>query len=116
MIESEFGGQVPGTLESLLKLPGVGRKTANLVLGDAFGVPGIVVDTHAGRLARRMGLTAETDPKKVEYELMEAIPCANWTKFCHQLVLHGRAVCNARKAKCGECAASPFCPKAGVNP
>jgi endonuclease-3 len=114
MIESEFGGQVPNTMESLLRLPGVGRKTANLVLGDAFGVPGVVVDTHAGRLARRMGLTAETDPEKVEYDLMKSIPKENWTKFCHQLVLHGRAVCSARKAKCGECMASPLCPRVGV--
>ena len=116
MLLTDFGGEVPRTLGELLKLPGVGRKTANLVLGDAFGVPGIVVDTHAGRLARRMGLTAFTDPEKVEFDLMKIIPEDNWTRFCHQLVLHGRAVCSARKALCGSCSLSPDCPKINVEP
>ena len=116
MIITEYGGEVPDTMEALLKLPGVGRKTANLVLGDAFGVPGIVVDTHAGRLARRMGLSAHTDPEKVEYDLMKTLPRESWTRFCHQLVLHGRAVCSARKAMCSLCALSPHCPKINVDP
>ena len=111
MIIAEHGGEVPGTMDELLKLPGVGRKTANLVLGDAFGIPGVVVDTHAGRLARRMGLTEHADPEKVEYDLMEAVPKSAWAHFCHQLVYHGRAVCTARKALCGQCALSPHCPK-----
>ncbi|MDR3121618.1 MAG: endonuclease III [Clostridiales bacterium] len=114
-IEAEYGGRVPQTMETLLKLPGVGRKTANLVLGDAFGMPGIVVDTHAGRLARRLGLTAETDPEKVEYALAEVIPKESWTRFGHQLVLHGRAVCPARKPRCGQCALASCCPKTGVG-
>jgi endonuclease-3 len=112
MLVLEHGGEVPSTLEELIKLPGVGRKTANLVLGDAFGIPGIVVDTHAGRLARRMGLTENNDPEKVEYDLMRVIPKARWTRFCHQLVLHGRAVCSSRKASCGVCTLSEHCPKA----
>jgi endonuclease-3 len=115
MIESEFGGEVPGDMESLLRLPGVGRKTANLVLGDAFGVPGIVVDTHAGRLARRLGFTEEQDPGKVERALLGIIPPARQTKICHQLVLHGRARCRARKPDCGACALSGDCPKAGCG-
>jgi endonuclease-3 len=115
MLIDEYGGEVPRTLEELLKLPGVGRKTANLVLGDAFGTPGIVVDTHAGRLARRMGLTNHMDPVKVEYDLMDVVPKESWTRFCHQLVYHGRAVCPARKAKCGECALSAYCPKINVD-
>jgi endonuclease-3 len=111
MLISEYGGEVPGTLDELLKLPGVGRKTANLVLGDAFGVPGIVVDTHAGRLAGRMGLTLNRDPEKIEYDLMKVIPKDRWIRFCHQLVLHGRAVCRARNAMCGVCVLSSNCPK-----
>lgn len=111
MLIDEYGGETPHTMESLLKLPGVGRKTANLVLGDAFGVPGVVVDTHAGRLARRMGLSANTDPKKVEFDLMKVIPKGNWIRFGHQLVLHGRAVCTARKARCEACALAGDCPR-----
>lgn len=114
ILVSEFGGEVPRSLDDLLKLPGVGRKTANLVLGDAFGVPGVVVDTHAGRLARRMGLSSMEDPAKVEYDLMKIIPKENWIRFGHQLVLHGRAFCTARKAMCGDCPLSPDCPQTGV--
>ena len=111
MLIAEFDGEVPGTMDELLRLPGVGRKTANLLLGDAFGTPGIVVDTHAGRLARRMGLTAHADPGKVERDLMEAVPKESWIRFGHQLVLHGRAVCASRKPLCEICALSADCPK-----
>ena len=116
MLVAEYGGEVPRTLDELLRLPGVGRKTANLVLGDAFGVPGIVVDTHAGRLARRMGLSANMDPEKVEYDLMLVVPKDSWVRFCHQLVLHGRAVCSSRKARCEACVLSGDCPKIIANP
>ncbi|MBN2558882.1 MAG: endonuclease III [Clostridia bacterium] len=109
MIIEEFNGGVPGTMEELLRLPGVGRKTANLVLGEVFDVPGIVVDTHAGRLSRRMGLTTETDPGKVEKDLMASIPVEKWTVFSHWMVAHGRAVCNARKPRCGECLIGIHC-------
>ena len=107
----EFDGQVPRTMDELLSLPGVGRKTANLVLGDIFGVPGIVVDTHAGRLARRMGLTKNTDPYKVEMDLLKIIPPDEQADFCHRLVFHGRAFCDARKPKCDECPLKEICPK-----
>ena len=115
MIAELHGGQVPPSMDALLAMPGVGRKTANLVLGDAFGVPGVVVDTHAGRLARRMGLTTEDDPAKVERDLMAVLPKERWIRTGHQLVLHGRAVCKARKPGCGSCAVGAFCPKAGVD-
>ena len=109
MIIDQFDGKVPSNMDDLLKLPGVGRKTANLVLGDAFGIPGIVVDTHAGRLSNRIGLTSQKDPEKIEYDLMKVIPKDNWTNFCHQLVYHGRAVCNARKPKCEACTIREYC-------
>ena len=115
MITSLHGGSVPPSMEALLAMPGVGRKTANLVLGEAFGVPGVVVDTHAGRLARRMGLTSEDDPAKVEQDLMAALPKERWIKTGHQFVLHGRGICRARGPKCGECAVEPFCAKIGVG-
>lgn len=108
-IIDNHNGQVPGTLEELLKLPGVGRKTANLVLGDIFGVPGIVVDTHAKRLSNRIGLTKNEDPTKIEFDLMKIVPKESWSKFCHQLVYHGRAVCNARKPACEGCTIRPYC-------
>ena len=107
-------GEVPGTLEELVQLPGVGRKTANVVLGDSFGVPGITVDTHVGRLSRRLGLTAHDDPVKVEFDLMALVPEADWTVFSHRLIFHGRRVCAARKPGCSGCAMNTFCPKAGV--
>ena len=109
MLINDYGGKVPDTLEELLKLPGVGRKTANLVLGDIFGIPGIVVDTHAKRLSQRIGFTKNDNPEKIEYDLMKIIPRENWSKFCHQLVYHGRAVCNARKPKCDECLIRQYC-------
>jgi endonuclease-3 len=107
-------GEVPGSLEELVELPGVGRKTANVILGNAFGVPGITVDTHVGRLSRRLGLTAHDDPVKVEFDLMDVIRRADWTIFSHRLIFHGRRVCAARSPDCPGCAMSRFCPKVGV--
>ena len=109
MLITDFGGNVPSTMEDLLKLPGVGRKTANLVLNDCFGVPGIVVDTHAKRLSNRIGFTKQENPEKIEYDLMKVIPVEKWGSFCHQLVYHGRAVCNARKPMCEKCNIRPYC-------
>ena len=102
-IVARHGGEVPRTLEELTALPGVGRKTANVVLGNAFGVPGIVVDTHVGRVARRLGLSAASDPVKVEFDLMERIPRKRWVRFSHQLIAHGRAICRAPRPLCGTC-------------
>ncbi len=111
MIIDKYNGKVPGTLECLLELPGVGRKTANLVLGDIFGVPGLVIDTHAKRLSNRIGLTTYSDPKKIEFDLMDIIPNDYWSLFCHQLVFHGREVCTARKPKCDICPINHLCDK-----
>jgi endonuclease-3 len=111
----QHGGEVPATLEELTPLPGVGRKTANVVLGDAFGVPGITVDTHVGRLSRRFGLTTEEDPVKVEQDLMRLIPKAEWTIFSHRTIFHGRQVCFARKPNCAGCTLTKDCPKVGVE-
>ena len=108
-------GEVPRTLEELVKLPGIGRKTANDILGDAFDTPGITVDTHVGRLSRRLGLTKHTDPVKVEFALNKLVPQAEWTIFSHRLILHGRTVCFARKPACARCALEPICPKVGVG-
>ncbi len=107
---SVYGGQVPDTMEDLLSLAGVGRKTANLVLGDAFGKPSIVVDTHCIRLANRLGLTKNKNPEKIENDLRKILPPEKSGAFCHRLVLHGRAVCNARKPRCSECTLSDMCP------
>ena len=112
---AKHGGQVPRTMEELTALRGVGRKTANVVLGNAYGVPGIVVDTHVQRLTRRLGLTDESDPVKIEFALMPIIPRERWTAFSHWLILHGRAVCNARKPRCSACALAPHCPRVGVT-
>ena len=111
----DHGGEVPRTLEELVLLPGIGRKTANVVLGDAFDTPGITVDTHVGRLSRRLGLTKLNDPVKVEFALNKLIPRAEWTIFSHRLILHGRAVCAARKPACDRCSLAPLCPKVGVG-
>jgi endonuclease-3 len=110
-IVDDFGGQLPSTLEELTTLPGVGRKTANVLLGNAFATPGITVDTHVGRLSRRIGLTTETDPEKVERDLMSLLPRREWTAFCHRMIYHGRRVCQARKPNCAECTLAKFCPK-----
>ncbi|MDB5311364.1 MAG: pdg [Gemmataceae bacterium] len=115
VLVEHFGGEVPGTLEDLVALPGVGRKTANVVLGNAFETPGITVDTHVGRLSRRLGLTRFRDPVKVERVLMKLIPPAAWTTLSHELILHGRNVCYARKPRCAACALNPLCPKVGVK-
>ena len=114
-IVARHGGEVPRTLDELTALPGVGRKTANVVLGSAFGIPGIVVDTHVGRLARRLGLTRESDPVKVEFALMPILPRERWSIFSHWLILHGRQVCAARKPRCSTCALAPHCPRIGVT-
>ncbi|MFH1036245.1 MAG: endonuclease III [Pseudomonadota bacterium] len=106
----KHGGQVPNSLEELVKLPGVGRKTANVVLGDAFGVPGITVDTHVGRVAKRLGLTDQDDPVKVEFALMDLVPKERWTLFSHQVILHGRSLCQAKKPRCPQCPLLPHCP------
>jgi endonuclease III len=100
----------------LVQLPGVGRKTANVVLGSGFGIPsGVVVDTHVGRLSLRLGLTKQKDPVKVEHELMKLVPQDHWIDFSHELILHGRAVCDARKPKCEACALLSCCPQLGVT-
>ncbi len=106
-----YGGEVPDTMEDLLSLPGVGRKTANLILGDVFGKGGMVIDTHAKRILKRAGLTDETDPTKVEFDVSPLIPSDKQSEFCHRLVLHGRAVCNARRPKCEICPAASVCLK-----
>jgi len=109
MLVHKFKGVVPSTMEELLELPGVGRKTANLILGDVFGKPGIVVDTHAGRIARRLGFTKNTNPEKVENDLLKIVPPEYQIDFCHQLVWHGRAVCTARSPKCDICPIADYC-------
>jgi endonuclease III len=114
-LAAEHGGQVPDTMEALVKLPGVGRKTANVVLGNAFGKDeGFVVDTHVGRLARRMGFTRETDPAKVEIDLVAVVPRGRRTLAAHQLILHGRKICQARRPQCDVCPVLPLCPRIGV--
>src|SRR5699024_1103830 len=107
------GGDVPGNLADLVKLPGVGRKTANVVLGNAFGVPGITVDTHFGRLVRRFGWTDEKDPVKVEHAIGSLFPRKDWTMLSHRVVWHGRRVCHARRPACGACVLAPLCPSFG---
>jgi endonuclease-3 len=114
-IVQSFGGEVPSTLDELVTLPGVGRKTANVVLGNAFDTPGITVDTHVSRLSRRLGFTKHTDPVKVELELMELIPQKQWTTASHELILHGRSICFARNPQCDKCVLNPLCPKIGVE-
>jgi endonuclease III len=111
-----YDGQVPATLADLVTLPGVGRKTANVVLGNAFGVPGITVDTHFGRLARRFGWTAETDPVKVEHEIGALFPKRDWTMLSHHLIWHGRRICHARNPACGACPVAKWCPAYGEGP
>ena len=111
----EFNGEVPNTLEELITLPGVGRKTANVVLGHAFDIPGITVDTHFGRLSRRFGWTKEMDPVKVERIVGELIPQKEWTNLSQRMIWHGRRVCHSRKPACGACALAKLCPSFGVG-
>ncbi|HUV66530.1 MAG TPA: endonuclease III [Sedimentisphaerales bacterium] len=114
-IVEHYRGKVPGTMEELLTLPGVGRKTANCVLGDAFGIPGITCDTHVIRLSRRLGLSENSDPVKLEFDLADIVPKRNWTAFSHLLITHGRNVCKARKPDCPNCPIAQHCPSAN-NP
>jgi endonuclease III len=109
-------GQVPPRLKDLVELPGVGRKTANVVLGNAFGLPGITVDTHFGRLARRFGWTTQTDPVKAEHEVGALFPKRDWTMLSHHLIWHGRRVCHAQKPACGACTVARWCPSYGAGP
>jgi endonuclease-3 len=109
-IAADFGGELPRTMDELLTLPGVGRKTANVILGNAFRVPGITVDTHVRRLSQRLGLTRESDPVKIEFELMAITPRRAWTDLSHRLIWHGRQVCTARKPQCAACGLLPYCP------
>ena len=108
----DHGGAVPASMEKLTRLAGVGRKTANVILGHAFGIPGVVVDTHCKRLSRRLGLTKQEEPNKIERDLMRLLPRDEWTGFSHRLILHGRSVCHARKPNCKACAVNDLCPSA----
>jgi len=114
-IQSDFGGEVPRTLEELITLPGVGRKTANVVLGHAFDTPGITVDTHFGRLSRRFEWTTEKDPTKVEREVGLLIPQKEWTNLSQRMIWHGRRVCHSRKPACGACTLAKLCPSFGIG-
>ena len=109
----EYDGEVPGRLEDLVTLPGVGRKTANVVLGNAFGIPGITVDTHFGRLARRFGWTVSDDPVKIEFDVAELFEPRDWTMLSHRVVFHGRRICHAKKPACGACPVASLCPSYG---
>ncbi|KAB2351040.1 endonuclease III [Actinomadura rudentiformis] len=115
-LRDNFGGEVPRTMDELVTLPGVGRKTANVVLGNAFDVPGITVDTHFGRLVRRFGWSTETDPIKVEHEVGELIPRKDWTILSHRLIWHGRRMCHSRRPACGVCPLARLCPSFGEGP
>jgi endonuclease-3 len=111
---AKHGGEVPRTMEELVPLPGIGRKTANVILGNAFGVPGIPVDTHVSRLSQRMGLTEATDPVKIERDLAALVPRKEWTMFGHRMIFHGRQVCHARKPLCEQCGLAAVCPRVGL--
>jgi endonuclease III len=115
MLVRDFGAKVPKDLKSMVQLPGVGRKTANMVLGNCYGVPGIIVDTHVKRVAYRLGLTKNQDPEKIETDLGKIVPKGKWVLFSHQLTEHGRAVCKAPRPLCSQCDLESLCPKAGVN-
>ncbi len=114
-ILNDFGGEVPNDLAKLTTLPGVGRKTANVVLGNAFGIPGLTVDTHFGRLSRRFGWSTATDPVKVENDVAKLIPEKEWTLLSHKLIWHGRRICHSRKPECGICPLAKLCPSAGIG-
>lgn len=115
-IRDQFDDRVPGTMEELITLPGVGRKTANVVLGNAFGVPGLTVDTHFDRLVHRWQLTEETDPVKIEFALGALVEKREWTMFSHRVIFHGRRVCHAKKPACGACPLAALCPSYGTGP
>ena len=109
----DHGGEVPPTMEDLVALPGVGRKTAHVVLGNAFSIDeGVVVDTHVRRLSNRLGFTSQSDPEKIERDLIRTVPREDWTVFSHLLILHGRSICKARKPACGDCVVNDLCPSA----
>jgi endonuclease-3 len=108
-LADRYQGQVPDRLEDLVQLPGIGRKTANVILGNAFGIPAITVDTHVARVSQRLGLSSDSDPAKIEQTLMKLIPQPRWTLFSHQLILHGRRICVARKPRCGACPLFAYC-------
>jgi endonuclease-3 len=114
-VAEQHGGEVPDTMETLCTLPGVGRKTANVVLGTAFGKPAIFVDTHVRRVANRLGLTFNDDPDKIERDLQALLPPRAWTAFAHRMIHHGRQVCVARKPRCSACALAKWCPRIGVT-
>jgi endonuclease III len=114
-IVEEFGGEVPATIEELVTLPGVGRKTANVVLGHAFGIPGITVDTHFGRLSRRFVWSSSMDPVKVEHEVGLLIPEKEWTNLSQRMIWHGRRICHSRKPACGACPLAKICPSVGIG-
>jgi len=111
----QFAGVVPSTMEELTRLTGVGRKTANVILGHAFGTPGIAVDTHCKRLSSRLGLSREQDPAKIERDLSHLLPPKEWTGFSHRLILHGRSVCHARRPACGRCVLQELCPSSEIS-
>ena len=115
IISEKHHGKVPSTLEALVSLPGIGRKTANVILGNAYDTPGITVDTHMLRLSKRLGLTKHTDPVKVEFDLMKIVPEKEWTLFSHLIIHHGRAICYARTPKCSACSLNGLCPRVGVT-
>ena len=115
MIRDDFGGKVPDNIDDLVKLPGVGRKTANLIVGDVYGKESIVVDTHMIRISNRLGLVSVKDPKKIEFELKKIVPSNDGSDFCHRIVLFGRDTCRARKPDCQNCILSDYCKKVGVK-
>lgn len=116
VLVERFGGELPGTLPDLISLPGIGRKTGNVILGNAFNTPGLTVDTHFQRLVHRWEWTTETDPVKIEFAVAELLPKKDWTMFSHQAIFHGRRVCHSRKPACGACALRKLCPSAGLGP
>ncbi len=116
VLVQQHDGRLPQTLAELVKLPGIGRKTANVILGNAFDTPGITVDTHVSRLTRRWKLTSFTDPVKIEHQIAALLPAAEWTPFSHRTIFHGRRVCHARIPACGACALAPYCPSFGIGP
>lgn len=115
LIEEKHQGKVPSEMKDLLELPGIGRKIANLIRGDGFGIPGVVVDTHCGRIARRLGLSKKLDPTGVERDLEKVLPKEHYVKFGHLMVAHGREICVARKPRCSSCVLADICPKVGVD-